>query len=326
MKDQRRTGSSRDFRSSTINCPLTPSNPFRITYIRKNAPANPYGSHIYKTKDLKSFRITYLQKKGGWRGPGHRCPARKRGSYRVSNSAFRISIVNFRLSTVDCQLSALSPLTSTLTKNASATPLTSTLTKTKDLKSFNINTYEKGVGGTPFSAQRNLPLQVTSHESGATNHGGSFTSLPSFASCLRKLVQRGFHFGTGVVVAFFLGDRDPAGKNLARFSGSSKLRQQLAEVEVARDVVGIGDKEFPEMLFGGGRVARVHTFHCQAVAGKGVSGFGGDELFEFLAARLGGLGHKSNGRIIAGCALNAKQAREFSQREFNAEGTEAQRI
>src|SRR6266849_1157283 len=160
MKDQRRTGSSRDFRPSTINCPLTPSNPFRITYIRKNAPANPYGSHIYKTKDLKSFRITYLQKKGGWRGPGHRCPARKRGSHRVSNSAFRISIVNFRLSTVDCQLSALSPLTSTLTKNASATPLTSTLTK-------------KGWGVPRF------PLSATSRsKSPVTNQGPRITGVP----------------------------------------------------------------------------------------------------------------------------------------------------
>src|SRR5712692_69565 len=44
----------------------------------------------------------------------------------------------------------LSPLTSTLTKFASATPLTSTLTKTKDLKSFNINTYKKGGGGDRF--------------------------------------------------------------------------------------------------------------------------------------------------------------------------------
>src|SRR5260370_2471487 len=42
----------------------------------------------------------------------------------------------------------LSPLTSTLTNFASATPLTSTLTKTKDLKSFNINTYKKR-GGVP---------------------------------------------------------------------------------------------------------------------------------------------------------------------------------
>ncbi len=46
----------------------------------------------------------------------------------------------------------LSPLTSTLTKNAPVTPLTSTLTKTKDLKSFNINTYKKRGTPTPFFA------------------------------------------------------------------------------------------------------------------------------------------------------------------------------
>src|SRR5712691_5973187 len=44
--------------------PVKGSNSFRITYICKNASANPYGSHTYKTKDLKPFRITYLQKKG----------------------------------------------------------------------------------------------------------------------------------------------------------------------------------------------------------------------------------------------------------------------
>jgi len=44
----------------------------------------------------------------------------------------------------------LSPLTSILTKFASLTPLTSTLTKTKDLKSFIINTYRKGVGAPLF--------------------------------------------------------------------------------------------------------------------------------------------------------------------------------
>ncbi len=46
---------------------------------------------------------------------------------------------------------SLSRLTSTLTKFASLTPLTSTLTKTKDLKSFIINTYKKGGGGTIIS-------------------------------------------------------------------------------------------------------------------------------------------------------------------------------
>src|SRR5260370_21070350 len=61
----------------------------------------------------------------------------------------------------------LSALTSTLTKNASASPLSSTLTKTKDLKSFIINTYKKGVG-VPLRLL-SLPaaprLALTSHES-----------------------------------------------------------------------------------------------------------------------------------------------------------------
>ncbi len=149
MKDQRRAGSSRDFRPTAIDCPLTRTNLFRITYIRKNATANPYGSHIYKTKDLKPFRITYLQKKGGGGVRAIGARRERRGSYRISNFAFRISSLNFRLSTVDCQLFALTPLTSTLMKNASATPLTSTLTKTKDLKSFIINTYKNGVGQGP---------------------------------------------------------------------------------------------------------------------------------------------------------------------------------
>src|SRR5258708_6823886 len=44
-------------------------NSFRITYICKNAFVTPFGTHTSKTKDLKSRRITYLQKKG--RGRGH---------------------------------------------------------------------------------------------------------------------------------------------------------------------------------------------------------------------------------------------------------------
>src|SRR5713226_7288663 len=59
------------------------------------------------------------------------------------------SISPFQPCTADCRPFSLTPLTSTLTKNAPASPLTSTLTKTKDLKSFIINTYKKGGGGTP---------------------------------------------------------------------------------------------------------------------------------------------------------------------------------
>src|SRR5260370_29334176 len=63
----------------------------------------------------------------------------------------------------------LSPLTSTLTKNASVTPLTSTLTKTKDLKSFNINTYKKR-GGVPHfpSVAATLPPEP-SRRSGSSS-------------------------------------------------------------------------------------------------------------------------------------------------------------
>jgi hypothetical protein len=49
---------------STVDSGLLYSKCFTLTYIRKFAPVNPYGSHTSKTKDLKPFRITYLQKKG----------------------------------------------------------------------------------------------------------------------------------------------------------------------------------------------------------------------------------------------------------------------
>src|SRR2546422_11578279 len=41
------------------------SNSFSFTHFRKNATANPLVSHTFKTKDLKPFRITHFQKKGG---------------------------------------------------------------------------------------------------------------------------------------------------------------------------------------------------------------------------------------------------------------------
>src|SRR2546422_155730 len=95
--------------------PVTVCKLFSFTLLSKNASANHLVSHTFKTKDLKPFRFTHLQKKGGWRG------ARRRGSY-------------FRLSTVDCQLSRVSPLDSALTSKRPA-------------KSFTSNTYEKHTGG-----------------------------------------------------------------------------------------------------------------------------------------------------------------------------------
>src|SRR5229473_1695772 len=53
------------FQPSTVNSRLSCSKPFRFTYFRKNASVTPLGTHTSKTKDLKSFQITYFQKKGG---------------------------------------------------------------------------------------------------------------------------------------------------------------------------------------------------------------------------------------------------------------------
>src|SRR5712664_3500557 len=38
--------------------------PFSFTHFRKNASANPFVSHTFKTKDLKPFRFTHFQKRG----------------------------------------------------------------------------------------------------------------------------------------------------------------------------------------------------------------------------------------------------------------------
>src|SRR6266568_2341654 len=41
------------------------SNSFSFTHFRKNASATPLVSHSFKTKDLKPFRFTHLQKRVG---------------------------------------------------------------------------------------------------------------------------------------------------------------------------------------------------------------------------------------------------------------------
>ena len=79
-------------RASRAEGSLCRRNSFRITYICKNASVNPYGSHIYKTKDLKSFRITYLQKKGG----GYPCFPLS-AAFRSDRS--RLSTLNYGLPT-----------------------------------------------------------------------------------------------------------------------------------------------------------------------------------------------------------------------------------
>src|SRR5712691_7436033 len=96
---------------STVNSQLFRTNSFRLTQFRKNASANPLVSHTFKTKDLKPFRFTHFQKKGGGLVP---------------------------LSNIQPQTSNLCP---------SLTPLDSALTSKRVSKSFTSNTYEKHTQG-----------------------------------------------------------------------------------------------------------------------------------------------------------------------------------
>src|SRR5437879_1382090 len=87
---------------------------FSFTHFRKNGSATPLESHTFKTKDLKPFRFTHLQKKGG--GYPHfppiptplcQCDSSQGGVfYPTSNakpptSALPRPTFNFQLSTVD---------------------------------------------------------------------------------------------------------------------------------------------------------------------------------------------------------------------------------
>src|SRR5713101_3904992 len=84
---------------------------FSFTHFRKNASVTPLVSHTFKTKDLKPFRFTHFQKKGGGWVP---------------------------LSNIQPQISNLCP---------SLTPLDSALTSKRVSKSFTCNTYEKHTQG-----------------------------------------------------------------------------------------------------------------------------------------------------------------------------------
>src|SRR5260370_26022458 len=53
------------FQPSTADFQLFRTNSFRLIQFCKNASVSPLVSHSFKTKDLKPFRFTHFQKKGG---------------------------------------------------------------------------------------------------------------------------------------------------------------------------------------------------------------------------------------------------------------------
>src|SRR6266446_1722736 len=114
---------------------------FSFTHFRKNASATPLVSHTFKTKDLKPFRFTHLQKKGG--GSLRRAAAvipseleilagdegSQRFERREPQSANHLSPVYPEVGrTTNHESLCLSPLPSSLTNFASARPSVSALT------------------------------------------------------------------------------------------------------------------------------------------------------------------------------------------------------
>ena len=114
-----------------------------------------------------------------------------------------------------------------------------------------------------------------------------------------QIIEQSFHFGAGVLVAFFCGGGDACGEDLLGFGGARFAGQELTIHEVGGDVVGVALEEGAEMGVGGGGVATVHALHGQAVAEEGVVGLLGYELFEQLAAGFLLVGHWWS-RIIQG--------------------------
>src|SRR3989442_7079721 len=112
------------------NCSETPFNLFRFTHFHKNASVTPLVSHTFKTKDLKPFRFTHLQRNGG-------------GPFRIHQS----------------------PVTNH--ESLPVSPLDSALTSKRAAKFFTSNTYEKHTQGegSPWGRNTNHESPVTNHES-----------------------------------------------------------------------------------------------------------------------------------------------------------------
>jgi len=129
---------------------------------------------------------------------------------------------------------------------------------------------------------------------------------------LAKFGEEGFHLGAGVLVAFFGGGGDAVRKNLPGFGRAGFAGEELAVHQIGGDVVGIAIEKRAKMGVGCGRVAAVHALHGEAVAGEGVVGFLGHELFEHLAAGFLLFGHWSS-RIIR----ERERATKLAQRRGN---------
>ncbi len=136
-----------------------------------------------------------------------------------------------------------------------------------------------------------------------------------------KKRQGRLHFVPGVNVAGFLSHDDAVRKCSTRVVEPPEAREELAELEVARNVLRMSLKESLEVFRGCGIIPELHAFQRQTVPRKRVAGFFSDELLEHFAARLLRLGHRMNTRIIF-TLRQARQARnsDFAEPQFSMPG------
>src|SRR5713226_372138 len=64
---------------------------FRFIHFAKNASATPLVSHTFKTKDLKPFRFTHFQKKGGGPFRIHQSPVTTQKPFPVPPIYYKIT-------------------------------------------------------------------------------------------------------------------------------------------------------------------------------------------------------------------------------------------
>ena len=149
---------------------------FSFTHFPKNTPATPLESRTFKTKDLKPFRFTHLQKSGGGSLrlataviPSE--PAISAGDEGSQRSERREpQPANHESPVTNHEFLRLSHSTSTLTRFASASPLDSALTSKRAAKSFTCNTYEKHTGGGGVCGVRRLDAALPGTTMGAGSH------------------------------------------------------------------------------------------------------------------------------------------------------------
>jgi hypothetical protein len=128
-----------------------------------------------------------------------------------------------------------------------------------------------------------------------------------------EIVQGGLELAEGVRVSCVAGHRNPIGENFAGGVALAHPGEQLAEMKIAGNILGMGGEQQPEMILRGGGIAGVRAFDGQSVADESIVGVRGREFFQNGAAGFAWRGHEvriphaSTGKTAAGSRVESPQ-------------------